>query len=263
MSAAVSVRRAARSEWLDRLGRAGLAAQGVSYLLVGVLALKLAFGAGGKATSRQGAFPSLAHDPFGKAVLIGLALGFAAYAAWRLTNALLDRKRRGEDAPGLAKRGGELAKGLLYLGLLWSVVRTLAEGRASGGSEPKQTAGILAWPGGRWIVLAVGIAILGAAGWNVYRGLSRKFEEQLEKTPDWVKPLGLVGLCARGLVFAVIGWFAVKAAIEFDPQKAIGLGGALAKLQHAPYGGIVLGATATGLLVFAAFCLAQARYRDV
>jgi hypothetical protein len=93
--------------------------------------------------------------------------------------------------------------------------------------------------------------------------VTRKFEEQLERTPDWVKPLGVIGLCARGVVFAVIGWFVIKAAIEFDPQKAVGLGGALAKLTQAPYGGAVLGVTAAGLLVFGAFCLAQARYRDV
>jgi hypothetical protein len=263
LSAAVSARRAAHSEWLERLGRAGLAAQGVSYGLVGVLALKLAFGAGGKTTSRQGAFQTLAHDRFGKAVLIGLAIGFAGYAVWRFANALLDRKRRGDDAPGLAKRAGELAKGLLYLGLMWSVVKVLVTAHASGGNQQKEAAGVLGWPGGRWVVLAVGIGVLGAAGWNVYRGVTRKFEEQLERTPDWVKPLGVIGLCARGVVFAVIGWFVIKAAIEFDPQKAVGLGGALAKLTHAPYGSAVLGLTAAGLLVFGAFCLAQARYRDV
>jgi hypothetical protein len=263
MSAAVTARRAAHSDWLERLGRAGLAAQGASYALVGVLALQLALGDGGKATSRQGAFQTLAHDPFGKAVLIGLALGFVGYAAWRFANALFDRKARGDDPPGLAKRGGELAKGLLYAGLTWSVIELLGNSRASEGGEQKHAAGVLGWPGGRWIVFAAGIAVLGAAGWNLYRGVTMKFEKQLEQTPDWVKPLGVIGLCARGVVFGVIGWFVIKAALDFDPQQAIGLGGALAKLEQAPYGAAVLGVTAAGLLMFAAFCLAQARYRDV
>jgi hypothetical protein len=263
MTAAVTVQRAVHSEWLERLARAGLAAQGASYGLVGVLALKLALGAGGKATSRQGAFTSLAHDPFGKAVLIGLAIGFAGYAAWRLANALLDRKARGDDAAGLAKRAGELAKGLLYAGLTWSVIEVLLTARPSGGSQQKEAAGVLGWPGGQWIVLGAGAAVLAAAGWNVYRGVTRKFEDQLEGSPDWVTPLGVVGLCARGVVFAVAGWFVIKAALEFDPKKAVGIGGALAKLAQAPYGGAVLGVTAAGLLVFGVFCLAQARYRDV
>jgi hypothetical protein len=90
-----------------------------------------------------------------------------------------------------------------------------------------------------------------------------RFEKQLDRTPDWVKPLGVIGLCARGIVFAVVGWFLIKAALEFDPKQAVGIGGALAKLAHAPYGSAVLGLTAAGLLVFGAYCLAEARYRDV
>jgi hypothetical protein len=143
------------------------------------------------------------------------------------------------------------------------VIEVLLTARTNGGSQQKEAAGVLGWPGGQWIVLAAGVAVLAAAGWNVYRGVTRKFEDQLEGSPDWVTPLGVVGLCARGVVFAVAGWFVIKAALEFDPKKAVGIGGALAKLAQAPYGGAVLGVTAAGLLVFGVFCLAQARYRDV
>ena len=59
-------------------------------------------------------------------------------------------------------------------------------------------------------------------------------------------------------VFAIVGWFLGKAALEYDPKKAVGIGGALAKLARAPYGGWVLGVTAAGLLAFGIFCLAQA-----
>ena len=259
----LAVRRLERESWPEKLGRIGLAAQGISYALVAFLALELAIGVGGKATSRQGAFQSLAHDALGKAMLVGLALGFVAYALWRLANAVLDRKDRGDDASGLAKRAGDLAKAAIYLGLTWSVVQVLFSGHSSGGGQQKETAGVLGWPGGRWLVLAAGVAVLGAAAWNAYRGIAQKFEKQLEHTPDWLKPIAISGLCARAVVFAVIGWFLVKAALEYDPHKAIGIGGALAKLAHAPYGGWVLGATAAGLFAFAAFCLGQARYRDV
>jgi uncharacterized membrane protein YidH (DUF202 family) len=263
MTAAVEVRRATRSDWLERLGRVGLAAKGVSYGLVGVLALKLAFGAGGKATSRQGAFQTLAHDAFGRAVLIGLAIGFAAYAAWRFANSVLDRNRRGDDPPGLAKRTGELVKSLIYIGLTWSVITVLLTSHASGGNQKHEAAGVFGWPGGRWIVLAVGVAIAGYAAWNIYSGVTRTFEEKLERAPDWVKPVGVIGLSVRGVVFAVVAWFLIKAALEFDPQKAVGLGGALAKLAQAPYGSAVLGLTAVGLIVFGAYCLVEARYRNV
>ena len=258
-----TARRAANGKWLERLGRVGLVAQGLSYAVVGVLALKLALGAGGKTASRQSSFQTLAHDSLGKLLLIALALGFAAYAAWRFANALFDRKGRGDDASGLAKRAGDLGKGLIYAGLVWSVVKVLTTHHASGGNQKKETAGVLSWPAGKWIVLAAALAVLAAAGWNVYRGLSRKFEDQLRRCPDWLTPVAVFGLCARGVVFAVIGWFLAKAALEYDPQKAIGLGGALAKLAQAPYGDFVLGITAAGLIAFAAFCVAQARYRKI
>ena len=119
------------------------------------------------------------------------------------------------------------------------------------------------------LVAAVGVAIAGAGAWNVYRGLSRKFEDKwrtgemssLERT--WGSRIGVVGHVARGVVFGLIGWFLLKAAIEYDPRDAIGLDGALHKLAQQTYGQWLLGATATGLVGYGVFCLVDARYRDV
>src|SRR5215217_6529881 len=71
------------SGWYAWLARGGLIAKGISFGIVGALAIKLAIGAGGKATSREGALQSLAQHTFGKVLLILLAIGFAAYALWR------------------------------------------------------------------------------------------------------------------------------------------------------------------------------------
>jgi formate hydrogenlyase subunit 3/multisubunit Na+/H+ antiporter MnhD subunit len=128
---------------------------------------------------------------------------------------------------------------------------------------------VLDWPAGRWLVFAVAAAIGVAAVWNVYRGLSRKFEEDLElgemtsEARRWIARLGLVGLSSRGVVFGVIAWFLAKAAYEHQAKETVGLGGALAKVASAAYGKPLLAAVAAGLLAFAVFCLAQVRYRDV
>jgi hypothetical protein len=268
--ASVRARAAAQSPWFGWAGRIGLAAQGVSYAVVAALALMLAFGWGGMTADRPTALTTLADETLGGLLLVLLAAGFACYAAWRFAKAFFDRGHEGERPKGLAKRTGDLGKGLFYGGLAISVVRILFGADERGERQAdRATGGVLGWPGGRWLVFAVAAAIAVAAVWNVYRGLSRKFEDDLElgqmtrTAQRWISRLGLVGLSSRGIVFGVIAWFLAKAAYEYQAKEAVGLGGALAKVASAAHGKPLLAAVAAGFLAFAAFCLAQARYRDV
>lgn len=274
-SAAGEAKRAARGPWVERLGRAGLLAQGVSYGLVGVLALLLALGQGGEAESREGALRTLAGSAAGLAVLGALAFGFAGYAIWRLAQAIFDRDGEGTDGKGLAKRASRAGKAVIYGALLVTTVQILLDGRSSssggggGTSEDSATAGVLAWPAGQWIVLGVGLAILGVAGYQFYRAFSEKFMDDMETGrlgaagETAVEAIGVVGLVARGVVFGLVGAFLVKAALEYDPDEAIGLDGALAKLASASYGSLLLGLTAGGLVAYGLFCVVQARYRRI
>lgn len=261
-------RRVARSEWVGYLGRAGLAAQGVCFGIIGALAVELALGAGGTTTDPQGAFDALARHGWTELLLLLLCIGFAGYALWRLAQALFDRGGMGNDAGGLGRRTIQLVQGLTYVALTVGAARTLAGGRQRGGGERHAAAGILGWPGGREIVGAIGAVLLVSAGVTVYWALSRRFEESLaihemgDATRRFVVAAGTAGLCSLGLVLAVVGWFLLKAAIEFKPDAPVGVGGALAKLAHAPYGTWLLGLTAAGLVVFAVFDLLQARYHE-
>jgi Domain of Unknown Function (DUF1206) len=264
------------SGWYAWLARIGLLAKGVSFAIVGILAIKLALGEGGKATSRQGALQALAHHWFGKILLILLAIGFAAYAIWRFVQAFAEREEDEGEAKGEAKkwgkRAGYVGRGVIYAGLTFSTIKILT---GSGAQESqnekahKTTATILDWPGGRWLVGIAGLCIVGAGLWNAYRGIARKFEDkwrtgQMSETErKWGGRAGLVGHLARGVVFTLIGIFLTKAAIEFDPKEAIGLDGALQKLVRESYGPWLLGLTAAGLIAYAVFCVVDARYRDV
>jgi uncharacterized protein DUF1206 len=265
----LKARRAGHSKWVDWAGRFGLAAQGVSYAIVAVLALMLAGGLGGKTADRTEALRTLAGGTLGGVLLVILAAGFAAYAAWRLATAFFDRDNDGDDAKGLGKRGGDFAKGVFYGVLAITVVRILFGADEGGEKDTDQkTAGVLGWPLGRELVLAVALGVAVAAVWNVYRGVSRKFEDDLEigtsrNVRCWIGRIGLVGLVARGVAFAIIAWFLAKAAWEFDPKEAVSLGGALSKLASVTYGHALLAAVAVGLLAFGLFGLAQARWRDV
>ena len=259
----------AHSRWVERSGRFGLATKGFSYLLVAVIAMKVAID-GGRAEDREGALKALADEPFGWALLLMVAVGFAAYAAWRFVEAIFDRGGEGEDAKGLAKRAGDFAKGVLYAGLAavtFSVVAGASGG--SGNEEDKATAVVLDWPAGRWLVGAAGAAVIGAGLFNAYRALSGSFRDKLRTElmsgveEGWYTAFGVVGHLARAVVFALIGIFLVRAAWQYDPDEAVGLDGALQTLAGQPYGPVLLGAVAVGLAIYGLFCLVQARYREV
>ena len=269
--ATYAAKQAGQSKEIGWAGRLGLVAMGVSYGLVAVLAIELALGRGGKATDRQGALQTLAHDSLGRLVVILLAVGFGGYAVWRFAEAFLDRGDEGTGPKGLAKRVGYLGRGLIYAGLCVTAVAILlgSSGSSGSSSEKKETAWVLDWPAGRWIVGAVGAAFLIAAIWNVIRGVTRKFKKQLntasmsageEKAATLA---GVVGLLARGVVFGLIGVFLVRAAWQYDAKEAIGIDGALRKLAAQDSGDTLLFVVSAGLLAFGIFCLFQARYRRV
>lgn len=267
-SAETTAQEVKRSPWVERAGRLGLAAKGVLYGIVGVLAVQIPLGLGGKTTDRQGALRTVAQEPFGKALLVALALGLAGYAVWRLVQAFLDRDGDGKGAKALAKRAGYLARGLFYAGSAVIAFRLALGAGSSGSNEKDETARVLDWPLGRWIVAAAGAALVGAGLFNAWRALTKKFRKDLREgemgeVRPWAIAVGVVGHAARGVVFGLVGIFLLRAAWQYDPREAIGVDGALRKLAQGPYGMLALGAVAAGLLAYAAFCFVQARYRRV
>lgn len=260
------LRGAARSDWIGYLGRAGLAAQGVCFGIIGALALAVALGAGGTTTDPQGALDALAHSSWTRILLLLLCIGFAGYAVWRLAQALFDRGGMGSDASGLGRRSIQFVQGLAYVALTVGAVKTLVGAPARSGGERHAASGLLGWPGGREIVGAIGAVLFVSAVVTAYWAVSRRFEESLateemsDSTRRLVVAAGTAGLCSLAVVLGIVGWFLLKAAVEFQPSAPVGIGGALAKLARASYGGWLLGLTAAGLIVFAIFDLLQARY---
>jgi Domain of Unknown Function (DUF1206) len=263
------------SGWYAWLARSGLVAKGVSFGLVGVLAIGVAVGRGGEATSRQGALQTLAGHTWGEVLLVLLAAGFAAYAVWRLVQAFAERADEGDEKERLktwGKRAGYVGRGVIYAGLTFSTVKIIVgsgNGQSQNEKAHKTTAAVLGWPAGQWIVGIAGLCVVGAGLWNFYRGLARTFEdkwrtgERSELERKWGARAGVAGHLARAVVFGLIGIFVTKAAVEYNPKDAIGLDGALQKLAHSGYGPYLLGLTAAGMVCYALFCFVDARYRDV
>jgi Domain of Unknown Function (DUF1206) len=252
---------------LGWLARFGLLARGGVYFVIGLLALELALGEGGKATSQQGAMRTIANQPFGEVLLILLAIGLAGYALWRLTRAAIGHGAEQRDSA--ADRVAALASGIAYAILCVTAVSILVGSGSSSGSPKEPTAGVLGWSGGTILAAIAGIVLIGVAIYQAHKGLAQKFLEDA-KTNEMnasvrkaYTALGVIGLVARAVIFALIGYGLIKAAIDYEPKEAVGIEGALRNLTETSFGPLLLGIVAAGLIVFALYSIADARYRKV
>jgi Domain of Unknown Function (DUF1206) len=256
-----------RTTTFEVLARAGFVARGVIYAVIGLLAVKLALGDGGKATNQSGALKTIAQQPFGKGLLILVAIGLAGYSLWRLFRAFLGHGP--EDSDSGLDRVSALASGIAYAVVFVLALEILLGSGASSGSPKKPTAGVLGWPAGTWLVGLAGVILCGVALYQGYRGLSKDFlkDSKTEQMSDgvrmWITGIGMFGHLARMVVFGLIGIFLIRAAVDYNASKAVGLDGALAKLANHSYGSYLLGIVATGLIAFALYSLSDARYRRI
>jgi hypothetical protein len=250
------------------LSRAGFVARGLVYGIIGLLALDLAIGHGGKITSQQGALRTIEHQPFGHVLLALVAIGLGGYSLWRFFRAALGHGPEGADSS--LDRLGAFGSGIVYALICAAAVETLTSSSGSSSGNAKKTArGVFGWPGGHWLVGIAGVVTLGVAIYQLVRGLRQKFlddsktERMRPAFKKWFTALGTVGHVARAIVFALIGIFLVKAAIDYKANEAIGLDGALAKLYNQALGPVLLGVVAAGLIAFGLFSISEARYRRI
>jgi hypothetical protein len=260
-------RRAARGPAAEVLARAGLTARGVIYILIGLVAILVAVGQSGKEADQAGALKLVASTPFGLFALWLLGLGFAAYALWRLSEAVFGVTGEGY---GAGPRLKSAARAVIYLGFAVLTFDVIA---GTGGSQARReqdwSAKAMHQPGGRWLVGIVGLVVVIAGVVLIIEGVRAKFMRLLEtsqmspRTRTVVKRLGMIGTTARGAVFALAGALVVQAAINYQPSKARGLDKALLTLRDQPFGEVLLGIAAIGLIIFGVYALCEARWHKV
>lgn len=271
MRAEGSARRATASPALRRVARVSLVSRGVLYLVVAVLAVELAFGRRVQPNT-QGALRAVAHEPLGSALLVLLAAGLAAHASWQALLAIAgpDGARDGRDV-ALA-RAANAGRALLYGGLAVIAVQLVLGGNPEASTTREQqdwTGHVLRWPGGRALVVVIGLAVVAGGAVVTWRGFDGRFRRDLrvgemsERTRHVVSALAKAGIAARGIVAALVGVFVVEAAVRFDPADSSGIDGALAQLRNARYGPVLLVIVAGGLAAYGLYTFALARYGDV
>ncbi|MEV8033551.1 DUF1206 domain-containing protein [Streptomyces sp. NPDC002742] len=264
-------RRAATGSARAGAARAGLTARGVIYALVGVLALRIAFGeGGGRQADRGGALEEIASKPFGAALLWVLGAGLVGMALWRLSEAVFGAA--GQDGGAAGKRLMSAGRCVFYGFVAYSVLAFAAGSRGSGAGDRQSrdvTAKALGMPGGQWIVGVAGAGLVVAGVWIAVRAVLRKYHKHLKlgemsrRVRRAVDTAGVGGGAARGVVFAAAGAFAIRAAVDYRPDQAKGMDGTLRSFAGTPVGPWLLACVAAGLVLFGLFSFAMARWRRV
>lgn len=259
---AATARRATRP-WVGPVARVGLATKGVVYLLIGALAVVAATGKGGAVADNKRAVRVIAAQPYGDAMLVCVAIGFAAYALWRALEAALDLEGR-HGWKAIVRRIGFAISAAIYGGLA-AMAFQLAVGEHPDQPEPRTwVARVLARPFGDFLVVVAGIGFAAYALVELWRAIRGRFEDQLDLerlTPrqrDLARWAGRVGIAARGAVFAVIGYHLVLAGHDARPGETRDVAGALRSLATGPHGHALLGVIAAGLFLYGAFAVIQA-----
>ena len=268
-AALAKVKQTARHPWVEACMRLGYAVRGLVYLIIGALALQLAAGEGGAASNPSSAIALLGRQPWGKWLLVVVAIGLAGYALWGVVRAVFDPLRRGHDAKGWLERGGFLLSAFSYILLLIPTVASILNLRqsASAGGAAVPPA-VRQSPWAPWLFGAFGLFWLVNGAAQLLAAYRASFVRDLEVgrlQPDARSAVvwsGRIGTAARGLVFGLVG-FGILRTVLRGSEQAPGMDAALAGLIQQPYGPYLLGLVALGLVLFGVYSIACAWWAKV
>ena len=253
-------RRAATSKKLETAARAGFAVNGVMHLLIGWIALRVAWSGSGEKADQSGALGALAGNSAGRIVLWLGVVGFVGLALWQLTEALFSS--RGEGKEKKADKAMSVAKVIVYGALAFTTLQfARGGGSSSSGQSQDFTASLLKQTGGRTVVILIGLAVIGVGIYHVVKGWTKGFLKDLVEHPGSViERLAMAGYIAKGVALAVVGLLFVVAGLRKSASSATGLDGALKALREQPFGAGLLTVVALGLISYGLYSFARAKY---
>lgn len=244
---------------LEWLARAGFVMNGVVHLLIGWIAVRIALGTGGGEASNSGALAQIAAAPGGQVLLWAGTVAFLALGLWQIVETLL-------GSAEISDRARSGAAAVVYVALGAATARFATGG---GGSDSETasdaTAGLLGSGAGKVVLVVVGLVLLGVGGYHVYKGVTARFVEDLERTGRGevgraVVITGRLGYVAKGVALAILGGLVIAAVVTADPEKAGGLDAALRTVGEQPFGQVLLVLTAAGIALFGVYSIARARF---
>jgi hypothetical protein len=256
-----------KERWIENFARTGIFAKGIVYCLIGLLTSMAALGLSGKKMDKEEAFKLIYEQPFGKTLLICVAIGLLGYITWRLFQAIQDIDHEGKDSKAVFKRIGYGFSALIYLTMAIYAFKLALHGPSSGGgTEKSYITKLLDYPGGNWIlgIAAVGIIIGGFR--QIYKGYSQRFMKGVNfirsEHAGQFKKAGIAGYISRGVVLVVIGYFFLRAGLHRNADEVKGTKGAFDFLEN-NFGSVLMGLVALGLFGYGVFMFVKGRYQKI
>lgn len=254
---------------IKKTARTGFVAKGVVYGITGVLTFMAAFNMGGQKTGRLQVLEFLDKQTFGNVLLILMGIGLVAYAIWRFVQSIKDPENIGTDTKGKAKRVAFFISGIIYLGLaVLAILRVVKSGGSGSSGSQAQNSSFLASETGLILIGIAGAGIVIAGIFQFIKAYKNDYTKKFdltslseEKKRKSIKNTAKFGLSARGVIFLIIGYFALKASFSSDPSKIKTTTDAFSFIQDSSYGAWLMGLVAAGLVAYAIYMFLMAKYR--
>lgn len=253
---------------IKRLAQAGLVAKGIVYILVGILAFMAAFELGGQSNEgggKKGAFSFILNLPAGKILLGIVAFGLVCYSIWRFVQAFHPKKEEGKNAKKWGNALRYILSGGAYLLLAFAAAK-MAFFNESSGSNSNMASTILSKSYGSVLLIIVALIIAGVGIYQLWYAYSEKYKKHIQSgavnsnAASLLVKSGKWGYATRGIVWLLIAWLLIKAALTNNTAEAGETTGAFQFLEEASYGSYLLGALGIGLALYGVFNFIRARY---
>jgi len=265
--------------WIEIMGKVGLVALGIVYSLIGLLTFAAALNLGDD--SEQGKVSQvlgwIQAQAFGQILLAIITLGLLCYTVWRFIEAIMDTEQKGRSIRGLALRVSYLSYGVVYAALTYFAARLFfSRGREKAeltdtlNEDTRQTIAqqLLEIPFGRWILGGIALGTAGIGIFQIYLSLSGTYRQIIEETKidtqtkEILVRSGMVGYVARAVVWLIVGYFLLQAALRADSSEAGDTDTALNYLEY-QYGSLTLAVVGLGLVCYGIFMFVRAKYQPI
>ena len=250
--------------WVSRVVRLGYLAKGLIYSLIGVLALRVAFGmSGGRLTDPSGVLRTLLSQQFGRLMLAIIGIGIVGYAAYYIFEAAADLRGPGGGKRGWTNRALTMIKAAVYGAIGIQALLVVFFNRRPMDKTEAGAGAVMQVPLGQWLLIAIGIgvAIYGLSQLQmVWRG---RLDEDIDaarvrREAPWIVPLGRFGTAARSIIIILMGATFARSGWRERAADADGYREALRTI--ASFDPWLLAAIGAGLLCFGVYQLCHARY---